>query len=148
MQITDEAVVAAAKAVSLDWQNYVASMRTALEAAAPLLAPRPASPDRREIMKALLDFHSVTRIPSPSIAELQDLADTLQALPSAAPQPVVDREALRAALLGHQLEWVEDAKTFDCSCNEDGALDWMPTITEASQHQVDAVLALINGTAK
>lgn len=37
IKINDKAVVAAAKAVSLDYQKYLASMRIALEAAAPHL---------------------------------------------------------------------------------------------------------------
>lgn len=56
--VTDEAVEAAAKAVSLDWQNYVASMRRALEAAAPLLAwklARP-TPTREQIADVLREF--------------------------------------------------------------------------------------------
>lgn len=37
MKLTDEAIEAAAKAVSLDWQNFLPSMRLALEAALPHL---------------------------------------------------------------------------------------------------------------
>lgn len=53
--------------------------------------------------------------------------------------PVAVEARAAEVLLGHQMEWVEGAKTFDCSCNEDGSLDWMGTITEAVQHQVDAM---------
>jgi hypothetical protein len=55
--------------------------------------------------------------------------------------PVASQTRIAEVLLGHQMEWVEGAKTFDCSCNEDGSLDWMGTITEAVQHQLDAMLA-------
>lgn len=55
--------------------------------------------------------------------------------------PVASQARIAEVLLGHQMEWVEGAKTFDCSCNEDGSLDWMGTITEAVQHQLDAMLA-------
>lgn len=50
--VTDEAVEAAAMAVSLDWENYTASMRTALTAAAPLLDPRPLL-DREAVLEVL-----------------------------------------------------------------------------------------------
>jgi len=57
-------------------------------------------------------------------------------------EPIAAIQArITEVLLGHQMEWVEGAKTFDCSCNEDGSLDWMGTITDAVQHQITALLA-------
>ena len=52
-----------------------------------------------------------------------------------------NRDLAVEVLLGHQLEWIDGAETFDCSCNERGLLDWMGTITEATNHQVDALIA-------
>src|SRR5258705_13780400 len=51
-RITNEAVMAAGKAVSLDWQNFVPGMRAALEAAVPLLDPRPLL-DREAVYRAI-----------------------------------------------------------------------------------------------
>ena len=51
--VSDEAVEAAAKAVSVDWQNYVASMRAALEAAQRVQPQVVVSrPTREQIAKA------------------------------------------------------------------------------------------------
>ena len=52
-----------------------------------------------------------------------------------------NRDRAVEVLLDHQMEYISEAKTYDCRCDDLGTLDWMPTITEAAQHQVDALIA-------
>lgn len=83
VEIPEAAVEAAAEGLRTQsaFEEPRILARAALTAALPYLAPA-AKMDRREVMKTLLEFHGVTRIPAPSIAELQDLADSLMALAS------------------------------------------------------------------
>jgi len=61
VKLTNEAVEAAAKAVSLDWQNFVPSMRLALEAALPHLEGAAPVADKQVIAAALKDHEFMVR---------------------------------------------------------------------------------------
>ena len=55
--VSDEAVEAAAKTMSVLWESYTASMRTALEAALPHLQPQPVA--SRSAVAAVLEAHKM-----------------------------------------------------------------------------------------
>lgn len=122
--VTDEAVEAAAMAVSLDWEKYTASMRTALRAAVPLLGPRPLL-DREAVGRIIGDVRALPwdGAVTPHIAAVMKLA-----------RPMPTRKRIITALAraeGRTITWQ--------------STEWRRMAEETFGFRADAVLALLNG---
>lgn len=172
--VTDEAVEAAERAYMERWRDRVpapgAGMRAALEAAVPLLAPQPVA-DQEALSRAISDELDAEGIVSCGLTpKLVDVVAHLD-------RPLLDREAVKSAVgdtINRRIEFIEDRATVEAAYDAAASavmdlarpmprweqieqrirriyIDGGAHIThaqEAAAEIADAVLALINGTAK
>lgn len=123
VEIPDAAVEAAAKAVSLDWRNYTASMRIALVAARPYLMP-------------LLDREAIDRRLETAKGHGWSIETTVDAVMELA-RAMPTREQISAALSAEVRGWPDDAGLPHHPDDAKSVLTF--------RRLADAVLALLNG---